>query len=301
MNRYTAFILVVLLIGAVTWMSLRQMDARRDSPQTEVIFEEKTSPTDAPEDRLNTVHPPATPTRPTPTFEFPDYSLPLELPYFTEADEVIAHTGYTLAYSEPHEQALWVAYTLSTEKLVAVAKRTNRFLIDPKVREGSATDADYKNSGYDRGHLAPAADMAWSDATMRESFYFSNMSPQVPAFNRGVWKRLEEQVRVWARENEHLYIVTGPVLHESLRAIGPNHVAVPEIYYKVLLDLTEPEWKGIGFLVQNEASTAPLGQFSVTIDSVQRLTGIDFFHHLPDSLENALEGKFSLQQWGLDK
>lgn len=221
----------------------------------------------------------------------------LETPKIHKGDQIIQHTGYTLCYNETHEQAAWVAYELSKDETFKVCKRTNRFIPDPTVTTGSAIDEDYKGSGFDRGHLAPAADMAWSTTTMAESFYFSNMSPQRPQFNRGIWKKLEEQVREWAKENNAIYIVTGPVLKSGLNHIGIDEVSVPNYYYKVILDYSQPDIKAIGFILPNEGSMESLQHFAVSIDSVEQLTGIDFFPLLPDVIENKLEQQMCLTCW----
>ena len=133
----------------------------------------------------------------------------LEIPKTNSKDKIITHTGYSLLYNEIHEQADWVAYQLTKEETVKLYERTNKFILDPKINTITASDIDYKGSGYDRGHLAPASDMGWSSITMKESFYYSNMSPQNPSFNRGIWKKLEELVRTWAVENNNIYIVNG--------------------------------------------------------------------------------------------
>jgi endonuclease G len=221
----------------------------------------------------------------------------LEIPKIHKGEEIIQHTGYTLCYNETHEQAAWVAYELTKVEMFKVCKRTNRFTADPTVTTGSAVDEDYKGSGFDRGHLAPAADMAWSTTTMAESFYFSNMSPQRPQFNRGIWKKLEEQVREWAKENNAIYIVTGPVLKSGLNHIGIDEVSVPNYYYKVILDYSQPDIKAIGFVLPNEGSTESIQHFAVSIDSVEQLTGIDFFPLLPDAIENKLEQELCLSCW----
>ncbi len=224
----------------------------------------------------------------------------LELPKITKRDVIIKHTGYTLSYNEQHEQANWVAYELTAEETHKSFERTNKFIPDPDVSTGSATDADYRSSGYDRGHLAPAADMGWSETTMRESFYFSNMSPQVPAFNRGIWKELEEQVRQWAIDNRKIYVVTGPILENNLPTIGENHVSVPKAYYKVILDYTEPGLKGIGFIIPNAASSKPVSTFAIPIDSVEKVARINFFPALPDEQERAIEKSVCLSCWSWD-
>jgi len=221
----------------------------------------------------------------------------LELPAITPTDVIIKHFAYTLSYNEKHEQANWVAYELTAEETQKAASRTNDFRPDPAVRTGSATNVDYKGSGYDRGHMAPAADMSWNVQSMEESFFYSNMSPQVPGFNRGIWKKLEERVRQWAMENKVIYVVTGPVLTGNLSAIGPDKVSVPRYYYKVVLDYSLPELKGIGFIMPNASSTLPLQSFAVPIDSVEKVTGIDFFPALPDKQEQAIEKTVCIPCW----
>ena len=221
----------------------------------------------------------------------------LEIPNIKADENIISHTGYSLSYNETHEQANWVAYELTKEETKKLFDRTDKFMIDPLVKSGSANDNDYSKSGYDRGHLAPAADMGWSSATMAESFYYSNMSPQDPGFNRGIWKKLEELVRSWAIENDNIYIVTSPVLTNGLATIGTNQVSVPEYYYKVILDYSEPDIKGIGFILKNTGSQSPLQSFAVTIDSVERYTGIDFFPLLPHDQEKTIKNTLCLKCW----
>ena len=221
----------------------------------------------------------------------------LEIPKTNPKDQIITHTGYSLLYNEACEQASWVAYVLTGEETHKLYNRTDKFIVDPLVNTGSANDNDYKGSGYDRGHLAPAGDMGWSAKTMAESFYYSNMSPQEPSFNRGIWKKLEELVRTWAIENDKLYIVTAPVLTKGLPTIGANKVSVPKYYYKVILDYTEPDIKGIGFIMPNKGINEPLQTYAVTIDSVESLTGIDFFPLLPNDQEKSIESSLCIDCW----
>lgn len=226
-------------------------------------------------------------------------SLEEALPAHGPKDEIVAHTAYTLKYDEKFEQADWVVYILTAEHAAAKAPRKNNFRPDPDVPTGSATPEDYRGSGYDRGHLAPAADMKWSPIVQSECFYMSNMSPQAPAFNQGIWNDLEDQVRQWAIENGELCIVTGPVLSGNLLTIGPDRVAVPPFYYKVILDYHAPEYKAIGFIMPNEVSNKPIAAYAVPVDSVENFTGIDFFPALPDSLEKRVEGTLQPGKWSL--
>jgi len=223
--------------------------------------------------------------------------LKLEIPKTNSKDKIITHTGYSLLYNEIHEQADWIAYELSKEETIRLYERTNKFILDPKVNTITASDIDYKGSGYDRGHLAPASDMGWSSTAMKESFYYSNMSPQNPSFNRGIWKKLEELVRTWAVENNTIYIVTGPVLKGELTSIGIDKVSVPKYYFKVILDYSNPSIKGIGFVLPNAGSKEPLKNYAVTIDNVEKFTGIDFFPLLQDKQEDSIESTLCIECW----
>ncbi len=219
-------------------------------------------------------------------------------PAYTASQAIIERPYYTIRYNEQHEQAMWVAYPLSADSLRQdKLPRTDDFRKDPRVRTGSAQLADYKGSGYDRGHLAPAADFSYDDFALSQSFYLSNMSPQAPSFNRGIWKKLEDKVRDWAIDNDNIYVVTGPVLNKTFKTIGPNEVSVPEYYYKIILDIQKPDIKAIAFLMKNEKSNASLETFVVTIDRIESLTGLDFFPSMPDDLEEGLESSKMTSSW----
>ena len=238
---------------------------------------------------------PQQPTQPIPSTEGSDnlaYGVP------GAADTIIDREGYALGYSEYHEQARWVIYHMTAEEASTKAtSREDNFRPDPEIPTGSATLADYRGFGYDRGHLAPAADMAFSFKTMDESFYMSNMSPQRPEFNRGIWKDLEAQVRSFAISEGDIYVVTGPILPQKKSlAIGPNEVTVPGSYYKVVWDRTPPE-KMIGFILPNAGSTESLKSFTVSVDEVEQKTGLDFFSMLPEEQQAALESNFTIDAW----
>jgi endonuclease G, mitochondrial len=214
---------------------------------------------------------------------------------------LVCHKGMVICYDEKHEQARWVAYRLTAEMCNNNGEeRSNNFRTDPDVKTGSASPDDYKKSGYDRGHLCPAGDMGWDEQTMSESFYMSNMSPQVPAFNRGIWKTLETDVRAWAKQNKEIFIVTAGILTDSLPSIGTNRVSVPSYYYKVILDVHAPEFKAIAFVMPNQGSKVPVWKYAVSIDSVEHLTGIDFFPALPDYLEKDLESQIDISLWNIN-
>lgn len=215
---------------------------------------------------------------------------------------IINRKGYSLGYCEQYEQAYWVQYKLTKREVLNKAcNRTDDFRTDPLISTGSAELEDYRHSGYDRGHLAPAANMHFSRKTMSESFYLSNMSPQKPRFNRVIWRKLEKLVRNFAVNNEAVYVVTGPVLEKGIvKSIGKNQVGVPGKYYKVILDYQKPGYKAIGFLLLNKGSSRKLASFATSVDRIEEETELDFFSELPDSLENALEGTFNIKDWKWD-
>lgn len=210
--------------------------------------------------------------------------------------EVVNHTYYSLAYSEQDEQAYWVFYQLTPELINGAQSRTDDFREDPLVSSGSATLADYKGSGYDRGHLCPAADMTLNHTSMSESFFLSNLSPQTPSFNRGIWSKLESKVRDWALQYNGLYVASGGIFSNPIGTIGADSVTVPSKYYKVIYS----DKNGmIAFILPNAGSTKDLSTFVVTVDSVESVTGIDFFSGLDNKTENNLEAEISPSNWGL--
>jgi endonuclease G len=211
--------------------------------------------------------------------------------------QIVKHKYYTLSYSPKNKQAEWVFYLLTKADSLGTVKRKNNFRPDPLISSGSASLIDYKNSGYDKGHLCPAADMSFDAQAMSETFYLSNMSPQFPAFNRGIWKKLEDLVRSWSFQDDSLYIVTGPIFIKNKDSIGPDSVTVPGYYYKVIYDPIGNK-KMIGFILPNEKGISKLlSDYTFTVDSIEKATKIDFFHNLPDSLKFRLERGIDLKLW----
>lgn len=208
---------------------------------------------------------------------------------------VIQREGFAFSYSEEFEQSEWVAYSLSS--LDFSNRNFNRpfFIEDPKVKSRSADWRNYKKSGYDKGHLCPAGDRKSSYKAFEETFYTSNISPQLHEFNDGVWNRLEQKVRYWAKKYDGLYVVTGGVLSDNLKSIGEENVAVPNYFYKILM--TKDGKKMIGFLVPHEDSEKALYEFVMDVNTIEKMTGIDFFPKLPDAVENKMEKSNDYKEW----
>jgi endonuclease G, mitochondrial len=209
----------------------------------------------------------------------------------------IRHTYFTLSYNEKNEQANWVYYVLTDDMVNSnIAERGNHFKVDLKVPTGSARTSDYTNSGYDRGHLCPAGDMGFDAKAMSESFLMSNISPQKPEFNRGIWKDLETTVRNWAKEKDSIIVITGPVFNNDTATIGKEKVTVPGYFFKLVYEIADKP-RMIAFIMPNEKSNRPIEDYVVTIDQLERQTGFDYFSQLTDSLENILESNVDLSGW----
>lgn len=191
-------------------------------------------------------------------------------------DQIIKHNGYTLSYNEKHEQPNWVFYTLVNSTCVVKAKRKNYFKKDPLVKTGSATLNDYKGSGYDRGHLKPAGDESCDQDQMNETFYMSNMSPQHPSFNRGIWKTLESYVRTLSESCDSIHVYTGPILTDGLKTIGDSKVSVPKMFYKVIYEYKDNEIKVLAFIIPNKKVIDPVFLFEKRLYEVEKMVGIDF-------------------------
>lgn len=210
---------------------------------------------------------------------------------------IVVHDNYTLSYNEKMEQAEWVAYELKKYNSSNHNFKRPFFIQDAKVKTNSADWRNYKNSGYDKGHLCAAADMKFSKDAFDDTFLTSNISPQTHSFNEGFWNRLEQKVRYWSAKYDGIYVITGGVLSGNLKTIGKEHVAVPNYFYKVLLDNSRGEYKMIGFLVPAVDSDKPLYDFVVPVDDIEKLTGIDFYPKLEDSIENKLEKANDYKGW----
>ena len=213
------------------------------------------------------------------------------------AGEIVRHKAFILNYREEYEQASWVLHRLLAKASGGKAPRSNEFMPDPLVSTGSAQPYDYARSGYDKGHLCPAGDFKYDKALEDETFYMSNMSPQAGDLNRNIWNDMEQMVRRWAKKRGSLIIVTGPVLKKGLETIGRStQIAVPEQYYKIAYDPSTQQ--AIAILMPNKGIyDQQIKEFVVSIDEVEKLTGIDFFAKLPDSLEKQLESEANVSDW----
>lgn len=209
-------------------------------------------------------------------------------------NEVLAkHVALASSYNPLHRQPNYVVHVILKDILYGNQTRSNDFRADPLIKKNMSDSTDYWNSGYDRGHLAASADFKWNRKALSESYFYSNIIPQHPQLNQGAWNKLEMQVREWAIDNSELIVITGPVLKDELPKIpqGSFKVSIPEYIYKIVLDYYPPVYKAIAFIYPNKGIPYELEKHVVSIDSIELLTGIDFFPKLNDSLETVLEAE----------
>ena len=213
----------------------------------------------------------------------------------------LPHTAYISYFNTKHRIPNCVIYELTATQVVqcdapGAEKRKNyQFNADPMC-SASPQWSDYKHSGYDRGHMAPANDMKWSKTSMEESFYMTNICPQLHALNDGCWRKLELAIHRWAKRDKRLIIAAGPVLKNVMHTIGPDrNISVPAAFYKVVY--APNQGRAIGFIFNNEKISGGYASHAVSVDYVERVTGIDFFCALDDALENQIEAHSSIDMW----
>jgi endonuclease G, mitochondrial len=210
----------------------------------------------------------------------------------TTIGKLLYYKHMVVSFSASYKQPLWVAYKLCDSMLEKNVKRLAGFRVDSEVKQFSATDADYKGSGYDKGHLKPAANCTWDSVAMFESFYYTNVSPQLPSFNRGIWSRLEDMERNLTAKYACVHVVNMPIFDTILAYIGPGKVPVPHAFGKAFLVEEQGVYKCIAFLLHNEAKPSGydlLNKAAITVDSLEKRTGINLFWHLPDSTQTRME------------
>lgn len=213
-------------------------------------------------------------------------------------EQRIDYTGFTLSFNPHTHIPNWVAWELLGTETTGHAPRTNRFTTDPQA-PGCALDTDYRGSGYDRGHMAPAGDFKWSPDAMAQTFYLTNICPQAHPLNIGAWKKLEEKCRLWAQADSAIIIVCGPVWQGQppVEYIGSTQVAVPPAYFKAVLAPYANPPRAIAFIMPNSHVPGGMQRAACSVDHVEAITGHDLFAALPDSLERIIEAQANFNAW----
>ena len=244
---------------------------------------------------------PATQTQP--TLHTNNRNSPIEQPakLHNRPEQIVIHTGYRLSYNNETLCPNWVAWELTAHETAGTARRSNDFRADPAIpRVYQVTSEDYNHSGYDRGHMCPSADMKWNSIAQSESFFMSNICPQLHSINSGAWEKLERACRRWAKREDKVYIVCGPIYNASRKALYVGKykkIRVPNAFFKVVLSLKPGKEKAIGFYYTNRRNKQNMADAAKSVDEIEQITGIDFFPQLNNSLENRIEAKYSLSEW----
>lgn len=212
--------------------------------------------------------------------------------------QMIVHGNYTVSYNREYLIPNWVSWSIEKDELAKVVSRSGQnFMTDPSAGGPAVSTMDYSRSGYDRGHMCPAADNRFSQEAMEESFYLTNVCPQNHTLNERTWADLEGACRGWAA-HDIVYIVCGPYSEgEPKKRLGRAGVAVPDGFWKVILRKFKGRWCAIGFIMPNDEVQEPFRNYAVTVDEVERLTGHDFFSELDDDVEARIESSFDLGLW----
>jgi len=217
----------------------------------------------------------------------------------SSSQDIIEYEGFTISYNSRWLIPNWVAYELTAEETDGPYSRKGKdFMIDPAIKVPQADAYDYRGSGWSRGHMAPAADLKWSDKAMTESFYYTNICPQDVQLNNRYWTTLENKVRSWARLFGRVFVVTGPIVSSSSNErIGAHGVMVPDAFFKAILAPKEGEWTSIAFVMRNTPDPRQLKDCATTVNEVEKITNIDFFSFLDDTVEESVEDRLDFREW----
>ena len=212
--------------------------------------------------------------------------------------------NYSLEYNYASHHSRWVAFTFYDKTAESNTGRSNAWSYDPQLIEWTNNEADYRGSGYDRGHIMASADRLYSRTANEQTFYYSNITPQVNSFNAGIWLELEGAVRAWGRSNtfrDTLYVVKGGTIRDDqvTGTIGKNKIVVPKYNYMAVLSKKADTYKSIAFWFENRFYPLPykLENHAMSVEELEELTGIDFFHNLPDEIENVVEKQKRISDW----
>lgn len=225
----------------------------------------------------------------------------LEIPSDDGSGVIVEYSGYVSSYNQSTLIPNWVAYELTAAETQGDEERGDRmFSMDKRVKGRQAMREDYYDSGWTKGHMAPAADFRWSSDAMDETFYFTNVCPQNEHLNAKDWEYLERQVRGWAQQYGKVWVVTGPIIGDNLYGcIGDREVVVPDSFFKAVLACKNGKWRAVAFVMDNDSGRYWLDECAISIDELEELTGFDFFPALEDVIEDAVEAEFRPSDWGL--
>ncbi len=225
----------------------------------------------------------------------------MEIPAYGQNDCIINYTGYTLSYNEYARIPVWTAYELTSDKTDGgIGRRGKYFQFDSNANVIQADNNDYRGSGWSRGHMAPAGDFKWNEKAMLDTFYYTNCCPQNKQLNNGSWNILENRVRKWANQYGRVYVVTGPIIGLNFYGkIGSHQIVVPDAFFKALLVRSDDGYQGVAFVMYNNSTRQSLSESYMSINELEKMSGLDFFPGLDDTIEETVEDEVNLKFWNI--
>ena len=226
-------------------------------------------------------------------------NVKLELPRPRQGEDIVEHTGFITSYNHTTLVPDWAAYDLTAQELQGTFKPSCSYGWNPNLKGRQASREDYSNSGWDKGHMVPKADLKWSNEAYIESYYFTNVCPQDHGFNNGDWRKLEEFVRRMANKFGIVYVVCGPIFQDNEYGfLGSNQVAIPDAFFKAILAPKDRDFVAIGFVMRNSSSSRQsYRNCAYSINDIEQITGLDLFYGLDDTIEEAVEATFHWEDW----
>ncbi len=274
MKKIKTIILVSLVAAAAVWNCHRQGN---EATSAKAELTSSTHKSDCPE---------------TSPVRLLDVIIPSALP-----SQIKEYRGFVLSFNKTNHTPNYVAWELLPEETEGISSRSGKFWQDPDI-EGCPSTADYVRSGFDRGHICPAADQKWDPQAMTDCFVMANICPQDHNLNAGAWATLEKRERRWAQENNGLIIIAGPIYTDNdTRTIGQTQVRVPSAFFKVMLSHRDHRPSAVAAVYPNMPAHGNMTDYFMTVDQLEEITGYDFFHALPDDIENSVEATFNPKDW----
>lgn len=226
------------------------------------------------------------------------YPNNLEFPEPVDGEDVITYCGFTSSYNHVTLIPNWVAYELTANEVAGQCSYKPSFSWDPNLKGSQASREDYSNSGWDKGHMAPRADMKWSEQSLIESYYFTNVCPQNHEMNAYDWCSIEKLTRRMASAYGSVYVICGPIItNNKYGTIGGGHVMVPDAFFKALLIYVDNEYHSIAFVVPNEPDRHPVEEYVCSVDELETMIGMNLFFNLDDDIEEIVESTVNMNFW----
>jgi endonuclease G len=214
-------------------------------------------------------------------------------------EKTIHHKGFSLSYNTSYLQPSWITYKVTKSQVNSGSDVKAKYTPDPAIKVRAASKKDYKDGGYVMAQFVNYRDVSQIPGATEETFYLSNITPMKLAYYKHIWLKTEDLIRLWTANTEGLYITCGPILTDSpFPTIGKNNLSVPNRYYKAVYDPMNK--KAIGFIFKNGTSSGSLKSFAVSVDQIEKETGIDLFPSVDDEVENKMEAELDTENWNFE-